>query len=130
MTVLSIHHRDGVATFDESDNVVDVIDVDGSDAVRVYYPDNSYDDYYHATITNVRFEWTATLNTIQALHTTMMKGEYPKNRYNFDYKPVDKMKGRTYAKNLQEARYKLVKFIKDEHGKIDESQLKIEEIVF
>jgi hypothetical protein len=56
MTVLSIHHRDGVATFDESDNVVDVIDVDGSDAVRVYYPDNSYDDYYHATITNVRFE--------------------------------------------------------------------------
>ena len=56
MTVLSIHHQDGVATFDESDNVVDVIDVDGSDAVRVYYPDNSYDDYYHATITNVRFE--------------------------------------------------------------------------
>jgi len=56
MTTLSIHHQDGVAIFDESDAVVDVIDVDGSDAVRVYYPDNSYDDYYHATITNVRFE--------------------------------------------------------------------------
>jgi len=60
----------------------------------------------------------------------MMKGEYPKNRYNFDYKPVDKMKGRTYAKNLQEARHKLIQFLEDEHGQIDESQLEIEEKVF
>jgi hypothetical protein len=60
----------------------------------------------------------------------MVKGQYPLNKYNYNYEPVELEKGHTFAEDLPTARQKLIQFLEDEHGQIDESQLEIEEIVF
>jgi len=53
---IQIHHDTGKRTITEESHVDRVVDFEGYDSVRVYYNDESYDDYYHATITNIFFE--------------------------------------------------------------------------
>jgi len=56
MVKVLIHHDEGVRTVSDDSDVNEVIDLEASDAVRVYYENGNYDDYYHATITTIFFE--------------------------------------------------------------------------
>jgi len=56
MVKVLIHHDEGVRTVSDNSDVNEVIDPEEGDAVRVYYENGKYDDYYHATITTIFFE--------------------------------------------------------------------------
>jgi len=56
MVKVLIHHDEGARTVSDDSDVNEVIDLEESDAVRVYYDNGKYDDYYHATITTIFFE--------------------------------------------------------------------------
>jgi len=60
----------------------------------------------------------------------MTKGIYPRNKYEYNYEPIGVEKGHTWAEDLPKAREKLIESLQNDYGKIDESKLKIEEIVF